>query len=160
MTDLQAKTKAIAQLDIGVRETDGENNSPRIRQYLAHCNLVPPSAYCASACSTWVHEASQQLNIIPQFIKAGSALHLFNNNPQLQISPSDLTADDLPVIGINEDIDQIHGHAFVVTGLNGTQLTTIDPNSNDQGSSHGIGVFLLHIRRTTDTNRKGYIRIQ
>ncbi len=158
-TDLARKTVEIAHKDIGQRETDGNNNSPRIRQYLATVGLAPPNPYCASAVSTWVKEAAAELGIKPTFLRSGSALGLFHNNPTLRFT--ELTPSDIPCIGINEHADHIHGHAFLIVGLDeetGT-LQTIDPNSDPKGSREGGGVWALNIRNTKDVERKGYVRI-
>jgi hypothetical protein len=160
-TDLARKTAEIASRDIGIMEDPpGSNRGPRIEEYLAYTGLPPGNAYCASANSLWVHEAAAELGITPQLKKSGSAIHLFDNNPDLQIAPDALTAEDLPVIGINTDADHIHGHAFLIIGMDekGT-FQTVDPNSNPAGAREGIGVFLLNRRTTADANRRGYLRI-
>lgn len=159
--DLARKTEEVANRDVGQEETDGHNDSPRIREILAYCNLAPPSPYCASSCSMWVHTAALELGIVPELKKSGSAVHLWTNNPTLQIEPDRITAADLPVIGLNIHADKIHGHAFLCVGVDETtgRLTTIDPNSNANGGSEGTGIYLLQIRSTTDAQRLGYLRI-
>lgn len=142
-------------------ETPPKSNlGPRIEEFQDYTGISHGSAYCASACSLWVHEAAAALGITPTFKKAGSALHLWSNNQDLQIAPDALTAADLPVVGINQDADKIHGHAFLVIGLaeDGT-LQTVDPNSDPAGSREGTGVWLLNRRNTSDTARVGYLRI-
>jgi hypothetical protein len=99
------------------------------------------------------------MGIVPQFKKSGSALGVVRNNPDLFFT--ELTAADIPCLGVNEDADKIHGHCFLIIGLDeatGT-LSTIDPNSNEAGAREGLGVYLLHRRNVNDSNRKGYIRI-
>jgi hypothetical protein len=158
-TDLARKTEEIAARDVGQRENPS-NRGPRIDQYQAYTSIVLGSAYCASACSLWVHEAAIELSIIPQFQKSGSALHLWANNPDLQFTT--LTPADLPCVGINEHDDHIHGHAFLIVGMDEAtgQLQTIDPNSDPHGSREGTGVWQLNVRNTADAQRKGYLRIQ
>jgi hypothetical protein len=156
-TDLARKTEETAAPDVGIREV-GSNRGPRIEQYLAYCDLGPGNAYCASACSLWVHEAAMVLGVTPKFRKSGSALGLVHNNPDLFTTT--LTPDMLPCIGINEHSDHVHGHAFLIVGMSdGGTLQTIDPNSDPQGSREGTGVWLLGRRTTHDPERKGYIRI-
>src|SRR5581483_4223432 len=88
----------------------------------------------------------------------GSALGLWDHNPDLRIAPDQITPADLPVIGINEDADQVHGHAFLVVGLDEAtgKLQTVDPNSNPAGGREGTGVWMLDIRNVRDANRRGY----
>jgi hypothetical protein len=160
-TALATKTSEIASHDVGILETPPKSNlGPRIEQYQDYTGIPHGSAYCASACSLWVHEAAAELGVAPQFKTAGSALHLWSNNPDLQIAPADLTPDMLPVVGINIDDDKIHGHAFLVVGMDDTgKLQTVDPNSDPQGSREGTGVWALDRRTTSDSNRVGYVRI-
>ncbi len=158
-TDLARKTEEIASRDIGTMEDPpGSNRGERIEEYLAYTGLAPGNAYCASANSLWVHEAAAELGITPQLRKSGSALGLVRNNPELFFT--EVTAADLPCIGINEDADHVHGHAFLIIGMdeNG-KFQTIDPNSNPAGAREGTGVWLLNRRTAADANRRGYIRI-
>ncbi len=65
----------------------------------------------------------------------------------------------LPCIGINEHSDKIHGHAFLIVGMDDAgQFQTIDPNSSQHGGREGDGVHLLNVRNVSDPERKGYIR--
>jgi hypothetical protein len=158
---LARKTEEVASHDVGVLETPPKSNlGPRIEEYQDYTGIPHGSAYCASACSLWVHEAAAALGVIPVFKKAGSALHLWSNNPDLQIAPADLTPEMLPCIGINQDADHIHGHAFLIIGMDEKGVfQTIDPNSDPGGSREGTGVWLLNRRTTADAARVGYIRI-
>lgn len=137
------------------------NRGARIEEYLAYTGLPPGNAYCASANSLWVHEAATELGVPPQFKKSGSAMHLWANNPDLQIAAADLTPDMLPVVGINVDADHVHGHAFLVVGMDTAtgKLQTVDPNSDPAGSREGTGIWALDRRNIADANRVGYIRI-
>ncbi len=158
MTSLAQKTAELASHDVGEREVH-TNDSPRIRQYQATVHLAPPSPYCAAAVSTWVREAATELKINHTLKFSGSALGLWNSNPELQFN--DLTASDIPCIGIHEHADHVHGHAFLIVGMDEStgQLQTVDPNSNPQGGREGIGVFALNIRFVDDQELKGYLRI-
>jgi hypothetical protein len=160
-TDLARKAAELASYDVGERETDGTNDSPKIRnKYLGPLGLAPPSPYCASACSCWVREAGKELGVVPRFKSSGSAVHLFERNPDLQFFT--LTPDDLPCIGINRDADKVHGHAFMAIGLDEStgQIQSIDPNSNPAGGREGTGVWALGVRNVHDPLRLGYLRIE
>jgi hypothetical protein len=160
VTPLALKTAEIASHDVGIMEIPrGSNSGPRIDDYLAYTGLPLGRAYCASACSLWVHEAAVAINVTPVFLKSGSTLGLVHRNQSLKID--EVSADAIPCIGINVDSDGIHGHAFLIVGLDddtGT-LQTIDPNSNESGSREGIGVFALARRNLKDHNRLCYLRI-
>lgn len=162
-TDLARKTAEVANRYAGKMEDPRGSNSDHggpIDQALAYVSLEPGAPYCASECSWWVHLAAGELGVTPEFHKSGSALGLVRANPNLIIKPEDLTAADLPCIGINEHSDHVHGHAFLCVGVDDTgKLQTIDPNSDPHGGREGIGIFLLDIRSTTDAQRICYIRI-
>jgi hypothetical protein len=50
----------------------------------------------------------------------------------------------------------IHGHMGFIEQVQGNQLTTIEGNTNPDGSSNGIGVF-LRTARTIPQNNLGFI---
>lgn len=159
-TDLARKTEEVAARDIGERETDGDNDSPRIREYQGWTGAKPNSPYCASANSLWVHEAATELGVTPAFKKSARALGLWEKNEGLRIAPADLTPADLPCIGIL-DHDGVKGHAYLAIGWDQAsgKIQTIDPNSNPKGSREGGGVYNLNIRSINDAQLKGFIRI-
>jgi hypothetical protein len=163
-TPLARATEQIANQSVNHLEAPPGSNSDNggaIDLALAYCSLDPGHAYCASCCSYWIHLAGISLGIVPTFKRSGSAVHLFQINTDLQISKDSLTPSDLPCLGINIHADKIHGHAFLIVGLDVATgvLTTIDPNSDLKGSSEGLGIFLLQRRNVKDADRLGYLRI-
>lgn len=159
--DLARKTAEIAGHDIGQRETDGQNDSPRIRVYGKTVGIAPPLPYCAAAVSTWVMEANQVCQVKPLLLKvSASALGLYFKNPWLRIDKEELTADDLPCIGVIDHCGG-KGHAFLIVGMDDAgKLQTIEANSNGAGSREGQGVYALDIRNKADQDIIGMLRIQ
>lgn len=163
-TDFARSVAVVAARYIGKMEDPVGSNSDHggpIDQAQAYCNLTPGHAYCASECSWWIHTAGQETGVTPQFKKSGSALGIVANNPDLVIAKEDFNSSCVPCLGINQDPDGVHGHAFLIVGLDdGTgQLQTIDPNSNPHGAREGIGIFNLDVRNISDPLRTCYVRI-
>lgn len=160
-SELARTTEQIANQDVGERETDGPNDSPRIREYQGYTGAKPNSPYCASANSLWVHEAGVKLGVKPKLKKSARALGLWERNLDLQIKPEDFTAACLPCIVIL-DHDGTKGHAYLAIGYDEVtgKIQSIDPNSNPAGSREGGGVYLLNIRSIHDKQLKGMLRIE
>lgn len=159
-TDLARKAAELASHDVGIRE-HGQNDGPRIRRYMYTVGIRPPLPYCAAAVSTWIHEAAQSLDMPedPQFMPSASALRMLAKNTKLAFEPETITAQDVPCIGIINH-DGIHGHAFLIVGLDERTnlLQTIEANSNGNGSREGQGVYALDIRHPNQL--MGCIRIE
>jgi hypothetical protein len=141
-SDLARATAVQASHDVGQRETDGPNDSPRIRQYQATTNAQPGSPYCASAICTWVQEAGFRLGCTPNLRFSASACKLYFLNPGRTILSHALTTDDIPCIGVL-DHGGGKGHAYLAVGYDSAtgQLQTIEANSNGGGAREGQGVF-------------------
>jgi hypothetical protein len=158
-SDLARKAAEIASHDVGIRE-QGQNDGPRIRQYMYTVGIRPPLPYCAAAVSTWIHEAAQELDMPedPQFMPSASALRMLAKNTKLAFEPETLTPDMIPCIFILNH-DGIHGHAGLIVGMNDTGgLQTIEANTNADGSREGDGVYAKAIRNINQL--AGCIRIQ
>ena len=158
-SELARKTAEMAARDVGERETDGQNDSPRVRQYQQTVGLAPGDPYCAAAVSTWVKEAATGLGAVPTFRASGSALGLLRNN--LASTFQRLTEDEIPCIAIYRHSDAVHGHALLVVGYDPAtgKFQSIEANSNGAGSREGQGVYALDIRNVNDRQLAGFIRI-
>lgn len=158
--DLARATEQRACLDIGVREIPAKSNAgPRVEEYQATVSLPVGSPYCAAAVSTWVAEASAELNITPTFKRSGSAIGLIRNNPTLLFQ--ELTPEAIPCVAIQRHADGVHGHAWLAIGLDQATgvITSLEANTNPQGSRDGGGVYVLAIRNVNDPTLATFIRI-
>ena len=160
-SDLARAAAVQANHDVGQRETDGPNDSPRIRQYHATTGAAPGSPYCASAICTWVQEAGFRLGCTPNLRFSASACKLYFLNPGRSILPHSLTLEDIPCIGVL-DHGGGKGHAYLVVGYEPATggLVTIEANSNGAGSREGQGVYALNIRSVHDHNLLGFVRVE
>lgn len=122
---------------IGVRET-GHNTSPEIDAYLASSGFGPGYAWCA-AFVNWNHLQCDQDT--PQ----GSAWSpSWFPNSRVVYSPSDNMVLDAPRRGDVFGIYYTHlnriGHVGFVHDW-GDRVTTVEGNTNDNGSRTGDGVY-------------------
>lgn len=129
---------SIAQAEVGVREV-GQNGGKRVTEYLAYTGIRVPAPYCAAFVSF-------------VFWKAGYAV------PRTAWSPALFPAGRLVgsgslgsgsvrhdgkglVFGIYfPDLKRI-AHVGLVESVRGDWLTTIEANTNVEGSREGQGVY-------------------
>lgn len=166
-TDIARTTAEKANGDVGEREIPANSNdSPRIRQYVAHTGVAVGNPYCASACSLWVKEAGDELGEKPKFKKSARALGIWERNPDLQVTAEELRADPsaiaamLPMFFVL-DHGGGKGHVYLGVGFDEDtrRIQSIDPNSNPKGSREGGGVYALNIRSLDDAQLVGAVRI-
>lgn len=124
-----------------VRETDGPNDSPEIREYQRVTGNAPPDSWCASFIAWGMHYVlgarySLPLTASCQALRMAAAARRI-----LKLHPS------YGAIGLVIDTQADHAHhCFLVTNdpeADGS-FTTVEGNSNDNGSSNGDGVYLHH----------------
>jgi hypothetical protein len=126
-----------------VRETDGMNDSPRIRQYQAVCGLAPPEPYCACFVAWCILKACTDLHAklksryydayTPEFYKR-LPVHLLSTRDTIQ--RGDLFFVYSPTHG------RISHVGFVRNGLTRGSFDTVEGNTNPGGSREGDGVYL------------------
>lgn len=130
--------------DVGVREQPRfSNDGPRVRQYLASVSLGAGFSYCASAVHCWGDEAAQELGIPNPIPKTGycPALQKFARDHDI------LATDPRPgmsflVVSLPSGEAHVRAHhTGVIVERNGNTLVCVEPNSNDNGSSNGDGVY-------------------
>ncbi len=156
-SDLARKAAEIASHDIGIHEV-GRNDGVRIRQYQKTVGISPPLPYCAAAVCTWIREAEIELGQVAQFKRSASALRLLALNSHLAFEPEELTAEDIPAVGVI-DHDGVRGHAFLIVGMTETgRLQTIEANTDADGSREGDGIYEKDSRNVGQL--AGCIRIQ
>lgn len=141
---MSQKVVAVAQSQLGVSEQPpGSNKGPQVDQYLAAVGIHQPAAWCA-AFAVWCHK--QAGVSIPA---TGGVLDLWNKSPDNRVKtpqPGDLFI---------QDHGKGTGHTGFIESVNGDTLTTIEGNTNDDGSREGYEVA----RRTRSAAKmKGFLR--
>jgi len=160
---LTAEVLSIAGREVGVMEDPiGSNRGPRVNQYLAAVGLDAAAgnyAWCAAFVYWCFREAAAALGIPNPATKTAGAMDVWNEAATR--APSRITAaqvSDQPCLvrpGMVFVIatSGVHGHVGLVEKVTGEVLTTIEGNTNDNGSREGIGVFRRTARHIGQINR-------
>lgn len=137
----------VAKSQIGISEQPpGSNDGPQIKQFLASVGIYSPAAWCA-AFVVWCH-LQAKINSIP---RTGGVLDLWNK------SPDNRTVTPQPGDVMILDYGNGQGHTGIIIEVNGDTLTTIEGNTNDDGSREGYEVA----RRTRQASKcKGFLHFE
>ncbi|MFV0261396.1 MAG: CHAP domain-containing protein [Kluyvera sp.] len=135
----------IAKSQLGVSEQPlGSNDGPQVKEYLKSAGIDFPAAWCA-AFVVWCH-LQASINSIP---KTGGVLDLWNKSPDNRVI--DPQPGDVMIL----DYGNGQGHTGIVIEVNGNTLTTIEGNTNDDGSREGYEVA----QRSRSAGKcKGFLR--
>jgi peptidoglycan hydrolase-like protein with peptidoglycan-binding domain len=150
----------IALTQEGVREDPlGSNRGPRVDQYIRAAGEEPPQLWCMAFVYWCFGEAATRLGVPHpmQGVPAGqkdycTGVYAWARQNNLTAS-SPQRGDIFLVQGGSEG--RTHQHTGIVTESEGGLVSTIEGNTNTDGSSNGIGVF----RRTRSTSRLDYVRL-
>lgn len=120
----------IAARELGVREQTGQNDGLRVEEYLATVSLRKGQPWCAAFVS-WVYKQAGYSKprtgwspaLFPSSRLAGSAL------------PGDLLAVYFPKL-------KRIGHVGIIVKMDGEWCSSIEGNTNGQGSREGDGVYI------------------
>lgn len=155
--------KALSQ--VGVREHPvGSNDGPEVRAYLASVGLPPRLFWCMAFVYWCFDRAARDAGIGNPCPKTGSVMTAWNRvnsrSPQHIITRSAAIANPSLVKSGQVfilDYGRGMGHTGFVKNANGGSLTTIEGNTNNDGSNNGIGVFELNRRSVMNKNLKGFL---
>lgn len=160
-SDLLREALSFAQSQVGVMEKPvGSNRGKEVEQYQLSVGIPPGSFWCAAFVYFCFNEAAKNLGAANPLFKTGGCLDHWNNSKADKIKAKD--ARDNPSLVKPGNIFIIdhgngHGHTGIVKRVEGGRLITIEGNSNPNGSSNGIGVFELDIRKVWQADLKGYL---
>jgi len=163
---LIAQTLADAVKEIGTLESPlGSNRGPRVDRYLRSVGIDPTQGsfpWCASFLYFCFQSAADSLKVANPVIKTAGVLDHWNragregiprlSNIDATATPSLVQPGLIFVITTGNG----NGHTGIVEKVDGVQLTTIEGNTNLDGSREGIGVFRHTMRRISQIN-KGFI---
>jgi hypothetical protein len=167
-TPLLVETLKVAAGEIGVMESPlGSNRGPKVDEYLRCVGLDPASghySWCAAFVYWCFDQAAASLRVPvanPVIPTAGVLDHW--NRAGTQGIPRISSADcaDQPSLVQPGMIFILstgggNGHTGLVEAVRGFYLTTIEGNSNNDGSREGVGVFRQTKRKISDISR-GFI---
>jgi hypothetical protein len=134
----------------GVRETHGQNDSPRIREYLAVCGLKPPEPYCACFVAWCIEQACKDLKCRTKkrFYNAYTPTFLSLLPVKLNSSRDTIQRGDLFFV-YSPRMKRISHVGFVRGPLERGYFNTVEGNTNVAGSRDGDGVY-FNRRANTD----------
>lgn len=156
----------IAQSQIGIMEQPmGSNRGPEIDQFLRSTGKNPATgsyAWCAAFVYWCFNEAAKKALMDNPVIRTAGVMDHWNKAGQRQIprllmndafnDPGKIKPGFLFVISSGGGL----GHIGIVEQINAGLLTTIEGNTNNNGSREGIGVFRRESRKVSQINR-GFI---
>jgi lysozyme family protein/peptidoglycan hydrolase-like protein with peptidoglycan-binding domain len=162
-SSLVAAVIDVASGEVGVREQPlGSNRGPRVDEYIRNCGLDPtadsyPWCMCfVFFCYTQAALRTGVANIVPKNPSVHGAWNASQGKSGVTVVTTAAAQSDPSLVkpGMVFFIDTGHSHGhcgIVVANLNGL-LETIEGNTNDNGTSEGIGVFRRTARRVSGIN--------
>lgn len=155
-----------AQSQIGTMESPlGSNRGPMVDQYHRAVGLSPAggNAWCASFVYWCFQQAAEQARAVNPAIKSAHCLTIWRTANNL-ITPKQVTAvrakanyalikpGMIFIMEINKNTGA--GHTGFIESVNYRTgvMTTVEGNSNENGSREGLGVFRLNRRRVEHIN--------
>ena len=162
----------IASTQVGQMEVPpGSNRGPMVDQYLRSTNIDPDHstsdgrAWCM-AFVYWVFQgAATRLGAANPLPRTAGCLDHWNRAATIagarRVTTQDAIANPAlvkPGSIFIYDFGHGQGHAGIVARVApGGRLTTLEGNSNDNGSREGVGVFELDRRTLADAGLKGFV---
>ncbi|MFB3812614.1 MAG: peptidoglycan-binding protein [Terriglobales bacterium] len=160
---LLAQAVLAAKNEIGVTEVPpGSNRGPRVDRYLRAVGLNPTTghySWCAAFVYWCFKEAASALKVknpvirtagvLDHWIRAGTAGVHRLSCAECSDTPGLVKPGMIFVISTGSG----NGHTGLVEAVRGNYLTTIEGNTNDNGSREGIGVFRRTTRKIPEINR-------
>lgn len=149
------ETVKIALNEDGVREQPvGSNGGPRVNEYLASVGINHPDLWCMAFVYWCFQQGAGIAGVSNSLMKTASCTQLYSwasGNGKLVTTPQ---RGDIFLVrgGAN---GRTHQHTGIVTSVTGGSIATIEGNTNNDGSSNGIGVF----RRTRSSGSLDFVRV-
>lgn len=135
MSKLSKKTLQIAITQIGVQEIPKNSNAgPDVEKYLKSVGLGKGFSWCMAFVYWCSQEASNKLAIANTLQKTGGVLAMWNARPSLRVKVPQ--PGDIMILTYGKGL----GHTGIVEKIVGTDVHTIEGNTNDEGSREGYEV--------------------
>jgi len=153
-TTLANEALFVAQTQIYVFELP-QNRGAAVARYLKSVGLGEGYPWCMAFIYWCVDVAAKRLGVDNPLVKTGGVLYQWTHSTLQKLPPraSNLMPGDIFII----DTGSGHGHAGFVKEIHGGYITTIEGNSNDNGSREGVEV--VQRERAISEINKGFIRL-
>jgi len=166
-SSLVSEAIKFAETQVGVRERPlGSNRGPEVDRYLRAVGLDPVNhsfAWCVAFTHFCYQTAAQALGIENPHIKTAGVLDHWNRAGRkagVTRITKNAAVDDPALVKPGclfvIDLGGQLGHSGMVIDTANGRMTTIEGNTNDNGSRNGIGVFQRQARKINQIN-KGFI---
>ena len=135
---------------LNVREVPpGSDWGPDVRTYLEYCDVHQAAWWCAAFVSYEIHEASVNSGVKANWPAFASCVDIYKwgkRHKLLLVKPNKPSVMLIP--GNRKKHERRYKHTGIVVDYDpdNDTITTVEGNSNDNGSKNGIGVFQLHRR--------------
>lgn len=149
------KAVSVSLTQDGVREQPlGSNSGPKVDEYLKSVGIMHPDLWCMAFVYWCFQQGAGQAGMTNTLKKTASCTDLYSwakANGKLATSPQ--RGDIFLVRG--GAAGRTHQHTGIVTTVSGGSVKTIEGNTNNDGSSNGIGVF----QRTRSAGNLDFVRV-
>ncbi len=152
---IKAAALKIATSQLGVQEVPrGSNDGPEVSQYLRAVGLEPGYAWCMAFVYWAVGKAAAQAGVQNPLIKTGGVAVQMNKTtlPKLSVNSKAIAPGDVFIMEFKSGF----GHTGFVKEIKGDSITTIEGNTNSDGSREGYEVAS---RTRKLVSFKGFIQI-
>ena len=137
---LDSKVRRVAYSRIGAMEKPlGSNGGPEVDKYLKRCGLKSGYLWCAAFVADTILTASGKSKWLP----TASCYDMFKWAKKQQLL---LAKPQGTCVVLYPHPKRVYGHTGIVVDFNKKtgMITTIEGNSNNNGSNNGVGVYKLH----------------
>lgn len=141
---IQQKAIDIASGEIGVMEATGNNDGPRVAQYLASCSLGEGYPWCAA----FIHWCYRHAGYVAQPQREFAAARRWDERRIWKRDGWTPDAGEFRRISINSDLFTLYyaslrrvGHVGMIIDEDEKWVTTIEGNTGGDGEREGGGVY-------------------
>lgn len=149
------KAVLVALTQDGVREQPlGSNNGPKVSEYLRSVGITHADLWCMAFVYWCFQQGAGKAGTMNTLKKTASCTELYSwakSNGKLASTPQ--RGDIFLVRG--GAAGRTHHHTGIVTSVSGGTVKTVEGNTNNDGSSNGIGVF----QRSRSAGNLDYVRV-
>ncbi|AOW08741.1 CHAP domain-containing protein [Flavobacterium gilvum] len=151
MIALGKKTLEVAITQLGVQEIPKNSNAgPAVEKYLKSVGLGKGYAWCMAFIYWCTKEAAKDLGVENPLFKTAGVLAMYNKEKDSVVT--DPQPGDIMILDYGKGL----GHTGIVEKVIGTDVHTIEGNTNDEGSREGYEVC-RRVRKLSTI--KGFLRL-
>jgi len=122
-----------------------QDRGPEVDKFIRFCGLKPPQWWCAAFVSYQIHQASKTSGVFTSWPKAASCDYIYGWGKKHKLLLDEPGIPSVMLIKAKKGADRQYKHTGIVVDYDPDTkiITVVEGNSNNNGSSNGIGVFRL-----------------